>query len=309
MPRHLLFVFLDGVGLGGTDPAVNPFARLPLPGFARLAGGARWTHEAPTLERPTHVFQPLDATLGVPGLPQSGTGQATLLTGVNCAARAGRHYGPFPHTTSRPLLAANNLFHQVQRLGLPFEEPAAFANAYPDRFFTYVERSDRWTVTTRCCLDAGVRIRTHADLVQGDALAADVTAGGWPQRDPHLEPLTEAEAAHRLAGLTRRHAFTLFEHFHTDKAGHSRSFDRAEAVLTSLDRFFDALLDALDPAHTLLLVTSDHGNIEDLSTKSHTAHPVPLAALGDGAHHFAATHDLTGVAPAIVAALEDGRAR
>src|SRR5690606_27908796 len=102
-PSSLLFVFLDGVGLGPPGPS-NPLSAGGLPAFRRLAGGADWTAEAPPRDAPTHVFRPLDATLGVVGLPQSGTGQATLLSGVNCAARAGRHFGPFPHSTSKPVL-------------------------------------------------------------------------------------------------------------------------------------------------------------------------------------------------------------
>lgn len=300
----LLFVFLDGVGLGVEDPAANPLAGLPLPAFARLAGGHPWTRAAPALATARHVFRALDATLGVPGLPQSGTGQATLLTGVNCAARAGRHFGPFPHSTSRPVLAEHNIFRQIQRLGLDGDEPAAFANAYPDRFFEFVRRRDRWTVTTRCCLDAGLRIRTHADLVAGRAVPADLTARGWPQPDPALAPLSEAEAAARLLDLGRHHAFTLFEYFLTDKAGHSQDAARAAAVLTSLDRFFAALLADLDPATTLLLITSDHGNLEDLTTKSHTTNPVPLVAYGLGAATFAEARSLTDVTPAIVDILE-----
>ncbi len=305
MPSPLLFVFLDGVGLGPDDPVRNPLAGLSLPAFERLAGGACWTQAAAPVHRPGHVFRALDATLGIEGLPQSGTGQATLFTGVNCAEVAGRHFGPFPHSRTRPILAAQNIFRQIQALGLPFEEPALFANAYPDRFFSYVEKTDRWTVTTRCCLDAGLRIRTHADLLAGDALPADLTAEGWPQRDPALVPISEDEAGRRLVRLGRRHALALFEYFLTDKAGHSRSFERAAKALHALDRFFAGLLATFDPAQGLLLVTSDHGNLEDLSTKSHTRNPVPLAAYGRGAAHFAPVEDLTGVTPAILRALRD----
>lgn len=310
MPASLLFVFLDGVGLGPDAPDRNPLARLSLPTFERLIGGHRWTQAAPPLHTPSHVFHPIDATLGVEGLPQSGTGQATLLTGVNCAQLAGRHYGPFPHSKTRPILATANIFHQIKALGLPHDEPAAFANAYPDRFFTYVETYDRWTVTTRCCLDAGLRIRGHEDLLAGNALPADLTAQSWPQQDPNLTPISAYEAGQRLARISRAHAFTLFEYFLTDKAGHSRSFERASTVLHALDAFFTGLLDTLDFSRDLLLITSDHGNLEDLSTKSHTRHRVPLIAYGTGADYFAGVHDLTGITPAIVELLrrdgEDG---
>ncbi len=302
---HILFVFLDGVGLGAEEGERNPLAALSLPAFERLAGGQRWTADARFFAGPDHLFHPLDANLGLPGLPQSGTGQATLFTGVNCAAVAGRHYGPFPHSKTKPVLAAENIFTKILALGLPYEEPAVFANAYPPRFFAYVKKRDRWTVTTRCCLDAGLRIRGHEDLLASRALAADLTGAGWPDRHLGLTPITEAEAGRRLHALSRTHAFTLFEYYLTDKAGHSRSFDRADTALRALDAFFAGVLDGLDPAKDLLLITSDHGNIEDLSTKGHTRNPVPLVAYGRGAGFFAAVDDLTGVTPAILEMMRD----
>lgn len=69
----VLFVFLDGVGLGPAS-GENPFATLSLPAFERLAGGQRWTDTTEPIRDETRVFVPIDATLGMPGLPQSGTG-------------------------------------------------------------------------------------------------------------------------------------------------------------------------------------------------------------------------------------------
>jgi len=303
LPYSILFVFLDGIGLGPDDPASNPLAASSLPSFEHLAGGRRWTQAAPRIDRPDHVFRPIDATLGVDGLPQSGTGQATLFTGVNCATVAGRHFGPFSHSKTRTVLAEENIFRKIQALGLRIDEPSVFANAYPDRFFSYTERTDRWTVTTRCCLDAGLRIGTHQDVLAGAALTADLTGASWPQANPPLTPISEATAGRRLVQLSRRHAFTLFEYFLSDKAGHSQSVERAAAVLHALDRFFAGLLSSFEAAQSLLIVTSDHGNLEDLSTKSHTLHPVPLLAYGCGAYHFSSVQDLIGVTPVVVQAL------
>ena len=304
---HLLFVFLDGVGLGPAT-ADSPLDSDRWASLLRLAGGQRWTAALRPVRHPRHVVRPIDATLGVAGLPQSGTGQTALFTGVNAPQIAGRHYGPYPHSATRPHLAAANVFRQVLDLGRPFEtpdgEPAAFLNAYPPRFFDYVRRTDRWTVTTRACLDAGLRIRTHADVVAGAALTAELTGAAWAERLGLEVPILTPEAAGRQAlRLARRHAFTLFEYYLTDKAGHSRDPARAEAVLADVDAFFGGILADLDPSRDLLLIASDHGNLEDLSTKSHTRHPVPLIAYGAGAAAFADVDDLTGVVPAILQAL------
>ncbi len=299
---HLLLVFIDGVGLGPAHPG-NPLTTLSLPAFAQLAGDHAWTTAAPPLETAHHVFKAIDANLGVEGLPQSGTGQATLFTGVNGAALAGRHYGPFPHSKTRAVLATSNVFHRVQALFPDEPIPCAFANAYPDRFFELVAKRDRWTVTTRCCLDANVRIRTAQDLAHGTALPADITGAGWRQFDPTATVLTEAEAAQRLLRLAQHHRFTLFEYFLTDKAGHSQKSSRAADTLHSLDRFFEGLLANIKLSNTLLLITSDHGNLEDLSVKTHTRNPVPLLAYGNGAHHFADAQSLIDVLPLMEAAL------
>jgi hypothetical protein len=302
-PDAAVFVFLDGVGLGPPGPA-NPLSTRDLPTFRRLAGGAAWTAGAPPHRAPDHVFVPLDACLGVAGLPQSGTGQASLFSGVNCAALAGRHFGPYPHSTSKPVLEARSTFARLVAAGHA-PERLAFANAYPPRFFAHAEARARWTVTTFSCRAAGVRLRTTADLAVGRAVAADLTGARWP--DPGLAPVPEAETAARLARLAAAHRFTLFEYYLTDKAGHDQDAAAAAAVLGALDRFFDALLDRLDPG-TLLLVASDHGNLEDLSVRTHTRHPVPLVALGPGAGALAAARDLTDVTPALAHLLADPHA-
>ncbi len=296
----VLFVFLDGLGLGPAT-ADNTFAALSLPAFERLAGGQRWTDAAQPIRGAIHVFVPLDATLEMPGLPQSGTGQAALFSGENAAAAHGAHFGPYPPTAVRPILAARSIYQRLLDQDVPVDD-LAFANAYPDRFFAAAEARGRWTVTTFMANAAGVRLRTARDLAAGNAITADLTGAGWRRLvEPDLPVISEAEAAERLLGLARRHRLTLFEYFLTDKAGHSRDAARAADVLLSLDRFFAALLDGL--GDVLLVVSSDHGNLEDLGTKSHTVDQVPLVAVGPGAGRLAGATSLLDVTPAIVAAM------
>ncbi len=301
-PRSVLFIFLDGVGLGPDDPDVNPLSDNELGAFQRIAGGERWIAPANPVLKAGHVSRGIDATLGIAGLPQSGTGQATLFTGINCAALAGRHYGPFPHSTSRNVIAHSNVFSKIAASRR--DATVAFANAYPERFFSYVNRTKRWTVTTLCCLEAGVRLRGYDDWLEGRAVTADLTAEGWLKLGYNLQALPVAESASRLVSLNREKTFTLFEYFYTDKAGHSLSMERAINVLMKLDVFFSEILAQWDASNDLLLVTSDHGNIEDMSSKSHTRNPVPLIALGPGAGRFAAAESLSDVVPVLLETLE-----
>ena len=298
--NRVLFVFVDGIGLGPAHDA-NPFTTTPLPAFAHLAGDQTWTDAATPRSEPTHVFRSIDATLGVDGLPQSGTGQAALLTGINCAALVGRHFGPFPHSATHETLAAENLFLKIKRLN--GEPIPAFANAYPPRFFKYARERRRWTVTTRCCMEADVPVRGLDALREGRALTADLTGEGWVPLGHDVPVISEAEAGTRFVNLAQDHALTLFEYFLTDKAGHHR-IDRSGAdVLQSLNRFLEAILERLDPTSELLLITSDHGNLEDGNRTTHTRNPVPLVAYGQGAHHFANATQITDVTPGLVQAL------
>src|SRR5215210_7495311 len=88
-PRRAILVFLDGVGIGAGDP-FNPFAAAHLPRIQALLGGRRLVADDLDSEgrivSDRAVLAAADATLGVQGLPQSGTGQTTLLTGRNGAA-------------------------------------------------------------------------------------------------------------------------------------------------------------------------------------------------------------------------------
>ncbi len=296
-------MFVDGLGLGEAGQAFNPLLHAGLDGLRSLASCGWDSDSFSSLESPDLVRRSLDANLGVEGLPQSGTGQATLFTGVNCAQLVGRHHGPYPHSLTRPAISKHNIFSRLESRGLQ----SAFANAYPPQFFDYVERTDRWTVTTRCCLDAGVRIRRSSEIAGRAAVSADLTGLGLRHPDPSVPLHDETFSADTFSGIARSYAFTLFEYFMTDKAGHRAEYPRAIQVLESLDRFLGAVHRQLDYDQTTLIVTSDHGNIEDLRTGVHTRNPVPLIARGWAAEHFRNADTLTDVAPAIDAALATPR--
>lgn len=314
---RVLFVFLDGVGIGPPSPH-NPLTTRSWPALEHLAGSHPWAAPFPHVDTDTHVVKAIDACLGVEGLPQSGTGQATLFTGVNCAEHVGRHFGPYPHSSTHGILREKNLFRRVHALALPTDtasaeaasapvsgregasgHAAAFANAYPPRFFDWVEGRGRYTVTTMSAVESGLSLRRSGDLAAGDAVSADITAAGWPDPNASISPREEAEAARHLVHLHRRHRCTLFEYYLTDKAGHGRLDVPAEDIVGTVDRFLGGIVEAMDPSSECLVITSDHGNLEELNEKTHTRNPVPLIAWGVGASAFRGVTDLSGVTPAI----------
>jgi hypothetical protein len=302
---HVLMLFLDGVGIGRKDSGSNPFCTAPLEALRRLLGGDVPFLEDPYREAPLASLVPLDATLGVPGLPQSGTGQVALLTGMNAPKTIGRHFGPFPYSTLKPLLQEQNIFSRLSASG----RAGFYANAFPQLYFDHMKtRKGRMTAIPLSWTMAGHGLNDADALAAGNALSADITNERWPKLGyPSMPAISAGEAGRRLASLAQAHDFVLFEFYLTDHAGHSQSMEEAVRALTMVDNLLHGVMETVDLDSTLLLMTSDHGNLEDLSTKTHTRNPVPLLAAGAARSEFlSGVTDLTGVTPAILRVLGAG---
>lgn len=298
-PRRALLVFLDGVGIGADDPRANPFAAARLPRIAGLLGGR--LPLAPELREGRIVAEravlvAADATLGVPGTPQSGTGQTALLTGRNAAELHGRHFGPWVPTGLREMLAAENLLSRARAAG----RVVAFANAYPVRAVEPDPRVFRRPAAPPlAAAAAGVLSRDLPELRAGDAVASSITHEHWRKRAGDLPDVTPGEAGRRLARIAAGAEVTLFAHYDTDHVGHRGGLEEAVRALEKVDAFLGAVADAL-PADTLLVVASDHGNVEEVAG-GHTLNPVPILAAGPGREAVAArVRSITDVAPAIL---------
>jgi len=299
-PGRILFVFLDGVGIGPADPSVNPFLRADLPVLLELRGGS-----IPTLDSisPSHETDPggdarllpLDACLGLDGLPQSGTGQIALLTGRNAPRLFGRHFGPWPPVRLRPLLDRENLLVRAVAQG----RRVIFANAYPEGYPSGRDRR-RVAAPPLAALAAGLLTRTHLELARGRAVASEITNEGWIRhlgfRD--LPRVTAAQAGRNLAQLSAEADLTFYAHYLTDTAGHRGGMAGAVEALERVDRFLGGVVARL-PADALLLVASDHGNLEDVRG-GHTRNPALGLALGTGADRFSSHPALTELAPVVL---------
>ena len=292
----VLFVFLDGVGLGEADEETNPFAAAHTPFFSDWLGG-KLTGRLEGVQERHLVVTRADATLGVEGLPQSATGQTALLTGKNGATIMSRHYGPWPGPTLKRVLDEGSLFSEVVSAG----KRAALANVYPRGYFWALEHGkQKLNVPVYAARAAGVRLRTEADYLEDRAVSADLTGdylhaqNGSPLRTPE-------EAGANLAALASEFDFTFLDFWATDRAGHRWSFAESVELVEQLDAFFNGLVSTLeaDKKEVTLLVTSDHGNLEDKTTKSHTVNAVPLIAFGPAAHRFRGVRSLLDVAPAV----------
>lgn len=301
---HILFLFLDGVGLGPNDPAANPFATARLPTLTRLTGGRKWLAGLARRDGPEATFIPTDAGLGVTGLPQSATGQAAILTGRNVPREIGRHWGPKPDAEIANLIRQHSLFKRLVQQG----KTAALLNAYPERYFESIRSGRRvLSAVPLAVTAAGLPLFTTSDLQAGRALSADFTGEGWRTNLAIVAApvYTLAEAGGKLAQLARRYHFSFFEHWPTDYAGHRGTLEEAIPLLERFDTVVAGLLETWRAEDGLIVITSDHGNIENIGDRRHTENRVPTLVIGptQARHDFTAgLVDLTGFAPAILRA-------
>ena len=314
--RKILFLFLDGVGLGEDDPAINPFSSVPMPNLEGLLGGHRLvaSHHPSSgnpviAEGPRATLLAVDACLGVEGLPQSATGQAALLTGKNVPAWLGEHEGPKPTQPIAELLRQGSLFTQLKQQGRTVD----FLNAYPPRYFESIERDYRLPgVIALSAKEAGLELKTWPDLQAGQAISADLTGQGWRTHLGYTNApvLSTTQAGERLMALSGGVDLAVFEYWLTDVAGHHQDAQQAADILLALEAVLGSLATGWDDEASLILVTSDHGNLEDLRTRHHTRNDVPLLFIGSkklrevflsGIEPSCRSKpDLTDIAPAIL---------
>ncbi|MDR7433811.1 MAG: metalloenzyme [Armatimonadota bacterium] len=295
---HLLLIFVDGLGLGEEEHTINPVVRAHTPHLDLLLGGKRLVGANGIVQSDLATLIPTDATLGVPGIPQSATGQTTLLTGLNAPQLVGRHVQAYPTRALQEILSSHNLFLRLMKRGLD----VALANAYSEDYFRLVEeRRLREGAITLAARFSGTRLRNVEDLVSGKALFHDLTNELLQQRGIQVDLRTPEEAGRVLASLGRAHHFTLFEFFLPDLVAHGRmNLDPAD-VISRLDLFLGTVVEESDLSDTLIVLTSDHGNIEDDRTPSHTRNPVPTLVIGEKREEVTRKiSDLTHIAPAII---------
>jgi 2,3-bisphosphoglycerate-independent phosphoglycerate mutase len=292
-PSVLLF-FIDGLGIGSRGSSN------PLDGLADAEPLAIFRAEEPAMIF-DGIVVPTDACLGVAGRPQSASGQTTILTGINAPAMLGYHKQGFPNSAMLEIIREHSIFLQLARAGI---SPITFANTYTPRFF---EERPRWVSATTAAVEAaGLPFRTLSDLNAGLAVYQDFTNAVLIERGEEARPRTADEAATVLARIAGEHRFTLYEYFITDKIGHKQDVQAAKSVLKNLARLIRGVLAGIDLRRTSVILTSDHGNIEDLSSRNHTLNAVPTIVWGANRERIASRiKNLADVTPAIIETLTE----
>lgn len=277
-----LLIFIDGLGIGQNNAAVNPFFQKKFKIFSEFFSETPHLQNQKLKNGSAFLF-PVDANMGIEGLPQSGTGQVSIFAGINAPKIVGYHFGPYPHSKTVKALKEKNIFKEFQNRGLK----VCFANAYPKIFFDYIKSGrQRLSATSLSCLLSGVKLNTPADLRKGKALAAEITNFRWVEKLNYNLPIIKAEtAAKRLLKLASQNHFTLYEYFLTDHFGHGRNPEIMEYSLNVWDKFLFYILTHLDK-NISLIICSDHGNLEDISVKSHTRNPALAITAGKNSYQL-----------------------
>lgn len=297
---RVALLFIDGVGVGPrAAPSINPLAGkgLLLSQFSDAQG-----EPLPTGGQVRH----LDATFGIPGRPQSATNQTALFTGQPAPRLLGRHVLGFPTPPLRTLLAEHSLVRAVVEAGLD----ATFANVYPAEYLDaigvpkrtgtsgqlvpeeprtpiparYLRRA-RASASTLAMAAGAIPLRTLGEARHGTGLTHDIHGRRARARGFPVPERTPREAAQIFWELAEGHAFTLFEHYAADEAGHAQDAEAAAEALDTFDAFARAAIE-LRPPDVQLFICSDHGNVEDLSSRGHTLNLVPLLAFGPATAHL-----------------------
>ena len=277
----ILFLFIDGVGIR-SPAADNPVNPEVCPTLCRLIAGN---------------CVPIDACLSVDGLPQSATGQTTMFTGVNASVFMGRHCEGFPGPSLRKLIESDNVFLELRKRGFKCRFADAYLIESPEELAARRFKS----VTTVMALTAPETISTEADLAEDAAVMQDLTRETVQDRRPDIPVVSPEDAAEHLFAIARANDFTLFEYFQSDVAGHSMDYDRACDVLRSYDAFLAVLLRLTEAAGITIVMTADHGNIENMSERGHTRDPVPFIVHGPKAAAMrACVKSLVDVTPTVL---------
>ena len=283
----MIFIFIDGFGIGEQNPDKNPICAALTPNLDRLV--ERWS------------MYSVDAGLGIEGLPQSATGQTAIFTGVNASAILGRHMSGQPTDTLRKLIHKDNLFKRLVNMGFSVTNANVYRNEYLIKMLDPADKRHKPSVTSVMTMSAGVDFRTTDDFENGLGVYHDITGQILIDSGYDVKRISPEEAAERLYNISREYDFTLFEHFMTDIVGHTGDMSVGITLIEQLDTFLGALVSRIDFDRDVLVIASDHGNIEDISVKTHTHNRVPLIIAGKAAKKLnKELNSLTDIFPVII---------
>ncbi len=287
----LLFIFLDGVGLAA-KAQTNPFY-LARTGFLEKLLKGKLLSTSKAISQKDLVFKKLDANLGVKGLPQSATGQTAILTGKNAAKTIGNHYGPQPGPSLKKIIDEGNIFLKLTRHG----KTVRLLNAYPPAYFR--QKRLRESAIVYAYKSIGQELSKLESYKNGESISVDLSGEYFATISPDIEIISAYNMGKRAANIAQNYDFSFFDFWPTDHAGHRADIADAVSLIEKLDLFLAGI--NAEQKDLSLLISSDHGNLEDKTTKSHSRNKVPLIAVGKEAYKFKNVNSIIDLSRAIEA--------
>lgn len=272
----VIYFFIDGIGIGENNALKNPFKRYAKSVLSVCYGELFQEH---VLLKEAKIY-PLDPSMGVCGLPQSATNQTSLWTGVNAPKLLGYHVTGFPGPKLKTIIYDHSILKKFKEKGYK----ASLVNAYTPKFLKKLEKLPRLTSTsTHVQKASGQNLFVVDDILEKKALYMDITHHIMHEYYPELKdkfPIADPKTKGKdLVMISHNYDLVIFEYFLSDKAGHSQSFEAAKFIIEKLEKFIEGIYLSLRKEDTLIII-SDHGNLEDLSIKTHTENLVPLIVFG-----------------------------
>lgn len=265
----VIFIFIDGVGIGSKNNQTNPIYATKSLVLAKLIDEARFK---------------ADASMGIEGLPQSATGQTSIFTGVNAPVAINRHLSGQPTSSLREIIYRVNMFSKLKNMGFKVASANVYRDEYLIKMLDMTDRRNRPSVTSVMGMAAGLKFKTVVDFLDNKGVYHDITGEILKESGYSVNIISPEKAAQNLYKLSRDNDFTLFEHFITDIVGHRANINDAICVIETLDSFLAELTRLMDFEEDVLIITSDHGNIEDVTVQTHTMNKVPVIILGKRAY-------------------------
>ncbi len=284
-----IFLFLDGVGIGENNNA-NPFTTADVE-ILKL-----WKNSI--LKTPHLSFKAIDPLMGINGIPQSATGQTTIFTGINAPKLLSNHIGSFPNRQLRKVIKKENIFLKLKKLG----KKGKFINAYPQHSELFSNKhiniddngnfafsndfpekyKRRISVTSSILISNNEKPFDTEEICQQKSLYQDYTNISLQKYKLDIPVFSPVNAASIIYNTSANYDLILYEFFQTDIYGHRKNFDEKVKLISDLDNLISSLISISDHKTDTIFITSDHGNLEDSSGKSHTYNPVPLIIWGKG---------------------------
>ena len=141
----MIFIFIDGFGLGERDAVRNPIHAADTPALDYIFS--------------KYGVIAADASLGVPGLPQSATGQTAIVTGVNAPMLLGRHLNAQPSVTLKKVIYEDNIFKRLIKAGRTVTNANVYRQEYLDKMNDPSEKRYKPSVSSVMTMSAGLPFR------------------------------------------------------------------------------------------------------------------------------------------------------